>query len=334
MPIDREGVYIVGNKVHRELSWIFREQPVEDYGVDAHIEIKEGVTPTGKLIGVQIKTGPSYFSEVDDNAFVRRLEERHVQYWTRHSLPMILVLVDPDSQRCFWQKLDRETIISTGKGWKVLVPEENILGAESRGPLLSLLTHNYSDALSQLQLAYPFMELVEQEESFLLEAERWVNKTSGRTLVRLLAGKRAEEALIQEWPYLVLPGVEVTTFLREAFPWAELEVDEEFYEPREEEEWQLDTGAWDNETGSYLFYTEDFEEWKERRGLRGMRPYEAMNSEVEAYRFRVSLNEIGRAYLVLEKHLQSTPDPWLILKERPTPGLNRTDTALSRGPAG
>jgi hypothetical protein len=30
------GVHIVGKIVTRDLGWIFRDQPVADYGIDAH----------------------------------------------------------------------------------------------------------------------------------------------------------------------------------------------------------------------------------------------------------------------------------------------------------
>ena len=44
----RAGLYAVGSIVSEELRWIFREQPVEDYGIDAHIEICEEGKPTGR----------------------------------------------------------------------------------------------------------------------------------------------------------------------------------------------------------------------------------------------------------------------------------------------
>lgn len=37
--IEREGVSAVQNIVYRELKWFFREQTVDDYGIDAQIEV-------------------------------------------------------------------------------------------------------------------------------------------------------------------------------------------------------------------------------------------------------------------------------------------------------
>ena len=44
-----------------EMGFIFREQPIRDYGIDAQIEIYDNDYATGNLIAAQIKTGLSYF---------------------------------------------------------------------------------------------------------------------------------------------------------------------------------------------------------------------------------------------------------------------------------
>lgn len=58
--IERIGVQAVGEQFVR-VGYIFREQQTDDYGIDAQIEIVAGGLVTGKLIALQIKTGPSWF---------------------------------------------------------------------------------------------------------------------------------------------------------------------------------------------------------------------------------------------------------------------------------
>ena len=44
-------------------QWMFREQPIDDVGIDAHMEY---VDPSGKskqLLALQIKSGTSWFKE-------------------------------------------------------------------------------------------------------------------------------------------------------------------------------------------------------------------------------------------------------------------------------
>ncbi|MHB8064874.1 MAG: DUF4365 domain-containing protein [Ruminiclostridium sp.] len=59
---ERIGVSHVASIVHEKMGWIFREQPIADYGIDAQIEIANHECPTGKLIALQIKSGESYFN--------------------------------------------------------------------------------------------------------------------------------------------------------------------------------------------------------------------------------------------------------------------------------
>lgn len=42
-------------------GWLFREQMIHDYGIDAHVEITNENYPTGELIAIQIKSGMSFF---------------------------------------------------------------------------------------------------------------------------------------------------------------------------------------------------------------------------------------------------------------------------------
>ena len=53
--LGREGVAAVELAFRRNLGWSFRDQQVDDYGIDAHIEPKRDGAPTGRLIAAQIK---------------------------------------------------------------------------------------------------------------------------------------------------------------------------------------------------------------------------------------------------------------------------------------
>lgn len=78
-----------------DLGFLFREQPVQDYGIDAHVEIVENDAATGQLFGLQIKTGRSWFEEETPEGYVFRSDNEHVEYWLGHSLPVVVTLVIP-----------------------------------------------------------------------------------------------------------------------------------------------------------------------------------------------------------------------------------------------
>ena len=124
-------------------NWMFREQPVNDIGIDAHMEFIEESGKPKQLLALQIKSGVSWFKEKKDGCIVfRSINERQYLYWTTNSLPCIVVLYNPEDNMCIWQKLTSETIERTsdgkGKGFFVKVPLEQVfLNEYSNKKLLS-----------------------------------------------------------------------------------------------------------------------------------------------------------------------------------------------------
>ena len=58
---ERLGIAAVEKEV-AAAGWFFREQPLPDEGVDAQIEGADpNGRPNGRLLGVQVKSGRSYF---------------------------------------------------------------------------------------------------------------------------------------------------------------------------------------------------------------------------------------------------------------------------------
>ena len=44
-------------------EWMFREQPIDDIGIDAHMERTDKSGKVQQLLALQIKSGESYFKE-------------------------------------------------------------------------------------------------------------------------------------------------------------------------------------------------------------------------------------------------------------------------------
>lgn len=100
---ERLGVSKVQLIVYEKLHWIFREQPIDDCGIDAHIELMDDNCATGKLIAVQIKSGESYFKNESNNEVVNYIEDKHLNYWKSNVLPVIIVLYNPKTEECIWE---------------------------------------------------------------------------------------------------------------------------------------------------------------------------------------------------------------------------------------
>jgi hypothetical protein len=105
---DRRGVNLVGLRVG-ELGWLFREQQVSDFGIDAHLEVvDDSADATGRLPAVQIKSGPSFFRYTTDTGWWFPCTTAHADYWRGHSLPVVIALVDPKTQLVYWQHVNSE----------------------------------------------------------------------------------------------------------------------------------------------------------------------------------------------------------------------------------
>jgi len=74
------------------------------------------------LVALQIKSGASWFNEQDDVGFVYRGDRGHLNYWLEHSLPVILILHNPETHQTFWQAITVSNVSLTGKAWKISVP--------------------------------------------------------------------------------------------------------------------------------------------------------------------------------------------------------------------
>jgi hypothetical protein len=136
---ERIGVQVVGEKFERA-GYIFREQPVSDYGIDALIEGVEGENLTGKLVALQIKSGSSYFKESTENEYIYRGSRDHLEYWLKHSLPVLIVLCDTDNSLCFWQAVTPANISYTKKAWKILIPKYQQINSGMYVDLRNLIT--------------------------------------------------------------------------------------------------------------------------------------------------------------------------------------------------
>ena len=124
--------------IFERLGCIFREQPIEDYGIDAHVEFIEKGQATGKLIALQIKSGDSWFQEKNGDNIIFRGNNEHLEYWQNHSLPVIVVLYKDSENIAYWQAVNNNTVQRTKKGWKLLIPIDRQVNSHALEQLKNL----------------------------------------------------------------------------------------------------------------------------------------------------------------------------------------------------
>jgi hypothetical protein len=287
--------------VEDELGWLFREQPTEDYGIDAHAEIVDGEDVRGRLLAMQIKSGNSWFKEPGPAGWWFRPDAHHVEYWLDHSLPVVVVLYHPKTKLCHWQLVNRDTLVETSTGgWKLLVPEANVLDESATVPLGKAAEGDpYELRLRDLRLAKPWMEMLAAETRLVVDFAEWINKSSGRGTISIGIdhedGNEPEELVA--WHLLVGPW-SYAEAVPKLFAWADADVHEETYDEAEHDQYQDECSVWDE---GDQFFTESFADWKRSLIARGIRPYDNASGEVDYYRLELTLNELGRAFLVVDK---------------------------------
>jgi hypothetical protein len=161
-----------------------------------------------------------------------------------------------------------------------------------------------TEALRSLRSDLTWMEVLEAGGSVRLEAQEWINKTSGRGDLVLIAEPAGGGARIERQFLVFLGTRSYAEALPELFPWADLHPDEDLLDEYDEDLWMEETGIWDSEDKCYIGNIETLEEWRAGRFPDSpLRPYTKVAGEVDMWRLRLRLNDLGRGVLALERHL-------------------------------
>jgi hypothetical protein len=221
---ERIGVNAV-ESIFLKMGWIFREQPISDYGIDAHAEPKEDDAPTGQLIALQIKTGKSYFRKRGEN-FVFYGERPHLDYWRRHVLPVFIIMHDPTTGLTVWQRVESDLVEEhEGGRWSLEIPAGQVLNTSAGDFLRQGIS---SDARSvrrvRMLLDVPLMREIlqkQEEDAVFLVVDEWVNKTLNFRNSTLFYGDPRGEPVFEfdRW----VPYSDLGRFMNDSFPWMDFE---------------------------------------------------------------------------------------------------------------
>jgi len=141
------------------------------------------------------------------------------------------------------------------------------------------------------------MRHLKKGKKISIEMEDWVNKGLGRSNIRLFLYKKdGSESLEKEWFYY-FQGYTLKSLAEAVFPWASVTLDRDFYDEwREENETFLDIALRHDDSNSG--YAD------ERPNADIIYPYTNESGEVDMYRFELTLNKLGKAFLVLSDFLK------------------------------
>lgn len=115
--------------VNEEMNCIYHKINQEnDFGIDGYIELVENGYVSGKLIGVQIKHGNSFFRSKTLGGYKYIGENKHLNYYLNNQSPIFIVILDQEFTRMNWVQFKIEkTMPLQENGWWIEVPKENEL---------------------------------------------------------------------------------------------------------------------------------------------------------------------------------------------------------------
>lgn len=248
-------------------DWLFREQPLHDWGIDAHVEPKSEGRPTGQLLALQIKTGKSWFASKNAQGVRHAISDWHLQYWLRHQLPVFIVLHDPDQKLTIWQKVDRHLVErSEDHNWFIRVPMSNLLDEKSLAFFKANLANDpTSIRRSHLALDLPLMTAVKRADTAyltILEMNHKGLSMRGAWLRFDDPHKMDADIVVERWH----PERGIHNYMARMFPWL------------------------------------DYSHIQPLVDSLGM-------AEGEEHKLKVELNQIGRAFIDLERFYTEGPVP-------------------------
>ncbi|MTJ55764.1 DUF4365 domain-containing protein [Anabaena sp. UHCC 0253] len=97
------GVILVSRLFSQHFQWIFRRVHQEqDFGIDGYVDIVNDKNQvTGRTFAVQIKCGSSYFKKSKYGEYWYQGENKHLNYLLNHPVPVVIILVNPESEEFF-----------------------------------------------------------------------------------------------------------------------------------------------------------------------------------------------------------------------------------------
>ncbi len=317
---EKIGVYSVAKIFTEELKWIFREQPINDFGIDGFVEITSNcfklkdLVPTGKLLGVQIKSGKSFFKEGKAFSYVFRGSKRHLQYWLNYSIAVILVIYDKETNLAYWQEVNKSTITTTEKSFKINIPKCNLLKNES-GEQLKMIAHfkdKYQYKLNQLLMSNDEIKLLVKQPLFLYIEIDDIPNSSYYHITLLVCDENCDNSLEIiyryddinpnrfEYMFYLLEGNSLKEAITDTIPWADLFLDDIDFTDN------LLTKYIISETldSNNLEFEQDIVELKDRNAFLKLACY---SSGLYGFKLEVKANKLASAFLALEAFFNKEP---------------------------
>jgi hypothetical protein len=115
----------------------------------------------------------------------------------------------------------------------------------------------------------------------------------------LLRRERSSTTRARDMALLALTGYLEVTVWGSVTEWPRaVMILKETYDDAEHNQYIAECSIWDE---GDQFFTETFDNWRQERLAQGICPYNNASGEVDFYRLELTLNDLGRAFLVVDE---------------------------------
>lgn len=160
----QKGEAYIDFLISNVFDWIYRPVHQEmDFGIDGYIDIVNDTQVTGLSIGVQIKSGSSYVSKRTSGGIKYEGNNKHLNFYLNHKIPVILIVVDNECNNAFWVEFDIEKTTPTSSGWWIEIPEKNIINIDTK-PLWENIAGVPEDFSDKVQKTWMESELIQNSD--------------------------------------------------------------------------------------------------------------------------------------------------------------------------
>jgi hypothetical protein len=168
-----KGVSFVKSIIETDFDWLFRPVHLEDdFGLDGYLDVLVGgESVTGKFLGVQIKTGDSYFASEGSTGWTFTGENKHLNYYLNAGFPILIIIVNLSDRKAYWARFDINNIDRTKNGWSINIPKINLLDKGFKQKFIEY-TGGVVDYMDQIEYQWELNEKLKESGLIYLEVSK------------------------------------------------------------------------------------------------------------------------------------------------------------------
>lgn len=147
--------------------------------------------------------------------------KRHIEYWIKYSIPVYVIIADPERKLFLWQKVERRLCTPTRGGWRIGIPRSNPLNPTAK-PFFERPAPRDAQSIARAHFKLD-RELIDEisrtGRAAIFVWDEWRNENAWRNLRIYIDGDRSVAAdLVLDLDLAADGGL--PEIMEKVFPWS------------------------------------------------------------------------------------------------------------------